>query len=187
MWMLIVFCILLHFKQREISSTTIMSLGQWPWPPHLCPLRPHRLVVCWFTGFHCCLWSQVRWPRQADPLQRRDQRGPQQPSGARAEGGGGSPQRPAVRPGPGRHHREWVCSPAGKSELRLRLSEGGGRPWSAAVSQTPSLLSSVLSAYRGAGPVITGLKCVYGPSQLATFFIFATHRHRSCASLHTGA
>lgn len=49
-------------------------------------------------------------------------------------------------------------------------SEGGGRPWSAAVSQTPSLLSSVLSAYRGTGPVITGLKCVYDPSQLAAFF-----------------
>lgn len=49
-------------------------------------------------------------------------------------------------------------------------SEGGVRPWSAAVSQTPSLLSSVLSAYRGTGPVITGLKCVYDPSQLAAFF-----------------
>lgn len=45
------------------------------------------------------------------------------------------------------------------------------------MSQTPSPLSSVLSAYRGTGPVITGLKCVYGPSQLAAFsFYFATHQ-----------
>lgn len=62
---------------------------------------------------------QLCWSGQTDPLQRCDQWGPQQPTGARAEGGGGSPQGPAVRAGPGRHHREWVWH----GETRLSRSQ----------------------------------------------------------------
>ena len=50
--------------------------------------------------------TQIRRPRQADPLQRRDQRRPQQPTGEGAEGGGVPSQGVAVLAGPGRHHRE---------------------------------------------------------------------------------
>lgn len=63
----------------------------------------------WFLDLSGFWSTQVCWPCQTDPLQRCDQRGPQQPPGARAEGGSVSPQRPAVRTGPGRHYREWVC------------------------------------------------------------------------------
>lgn len=61
------------------------------------------------------LLLQVCWSCQTDPLQRCYQWGPQQPAGAWAQRGSGSPQRPAVCAGSGRHNREWVFTPGNAS------------------------------------------------------------------------
>lgn len=131
------------------------------------------------------LFPQVRRSSETDPLQRRDQRGPQQSPGPRAERGGGSPQRPAVRSGTRRHHREWVSrentSQRKQSELRACVqfvTKCWGITGNVSVWHTRSPLSSVLSAYRCIGPVITGLKCAFHLSEPALcnpkVFIFTT-------------
>lgn len=51
------------------------------------------------------------------------------------------------------------------------FTEHGGLSWNVAVFDTQSLFSSVLSAYRGTVPAITGLKCVFNFSKPALCII----------------
>lgn len=96
------------------------------WDPQHPQVSKTRLQLKVIVGVNHCLKQslslQVRRPCQTDPLQRRYQWGPQQPAGARAQRGSGSPQRPAVRAGSGRHHREWVFTQGNAS-----LSDWGRR------------------------------------------------------------
>lgn len=72
-----------------------------------------RADVCMYMLHYCpsstsstssSLQTQVRWPCQADPLQRCHQWGPQQPTSARVEGGSVPAEGPALRSGSGWHH-----------------------------------------------------------------------------------